>query len=116
MPPGTTTKASEDHEVVQPGEERPVLEGLLDERIDVLLERQVDADAQRPFPHAGARRPLVGRLHQSRPAAGDDVAPHLGKRGGGALDLVVHERSGLGARGAEDGDAVALAARTAGVG
>src|SRR5262245_5975267 len=34
-----------DHEVMQAREERLVLEGLLDERIHLLLERQLDTDA-----------------------------------------------------------------------
>src|SRR6476660_10313549 len=34
-----------DHEVMQAGEKRLVLEGLFDERIYFLLERQLDADA-----------------------------------------------------------------------
>ena len=36
-----------DHEVMQAREERPVLERLLDKRVHVLLERQLDADADR---------------------------------------------------------------------
>ena len=66
-------------EVVQPGEERLVLERLVDERIHVLLERQIDANADgllvaRPGRRAGA---FVGGLHQPGPAAGDDVAAQV---------------------------------------
>jgi len=55
-----------------------VLEGLLDERVHVLLERQVhpDADALHAFTCLGRPRAFVGGLHQTWAAAGDDVAVH----------------------------------------
>ncbi len=59
--------------MMQAREERLVLEGLLDKRVHVLFERQLDADAHRAR-RAGGLRALVGRLHQARAAAGDDVA------------------------------------------
>jgi hypothetical protein len=50
--------------VVQSSEESRVLEGLLDERVHVLLERQVhpDADALHPLACLRGPRPFVGRL------------------------------------------------------
>ena len=54
-----------EHELVQAREERAVLERLRDEGIDVLLEGQLDADADRPRPLGGGRRPL-----RWRPASG----------------------------------------------
>ncbi len=35
----------DEHEVVQPGKERPVLVDLADERVNVLLKRQGNADS-----------------------------------------------------------------------
>ena len=47
MPPGGDDEGIRgEHEVMQPGEERLVLEGLLDERIGLLLEGQLDPDAE----------------------------------------------------------------------
>jgi hypothetical protein len=51
---------------VQAGEERPVLEGLRDERVDVLLEREVDPDAT--MGPSRRWRPLAACINQ--PAAG----------------------------------------------
>jgi hypothetical protein len=83
---------------------------LFHERIDVLLEWKVHANSDRPIAlgSVGRDRSLVGRLHEPWTAAGDDVAVHLGEGCGDALDLVVDERAGLGARRAEDRDAVTL--------
>ena len=74
---GNDVRVGHKHEVVQPGEERRVLEGLLDERVHVLFERQVhpDADALRPLVCLRRPRPFVGGLHQTRAAPGNDVAP-----------------------------------------
>ncbi|MCK7577574.1 MAG: hypothetical protein MZV65_18395 [Chromatiales bacterium] len=57
------------HELVQAGEEGLVLEGLLDERVDLLLERQLDADADALDPLGRARSPA--RLRWP-PASGPD--------------------------------------------
>ena len=79
---------------MQAREERPVFVGGSDKRIHILLERQLHADADRlraPRP----RRAFVGRLHQARAAAGDDVAVQVGERRGCALRLLVAERAGL---------------------
>ena len=64
IPPGHDDEGVRDeHEVVQPGEERAVLEDLADERVDVLLEGQVDPDADgrpvevRPGRHWPPRSP-----------------------------------------------------------
>ncbi len=99
-----------DHEVMKAGEERLVLERLLDKRIHILLERQLDADANRPG-RAGFLRAFVGRLHQAGAAARHDVAAHRGKRRGRALHFVVHVGAGLRAGRTEDRNAVPLAFR-----
>ena len=80
------------HEVVQPGERRSVLKDLADEWVNVLLERQVDPDADgrsvgvRPG-HPG---PLVARLHQPRSAAGHDVAAQARQLRGKVADTRVN--------------------------
>jgi len=45
MPPGTTTKASIQDKVMQAREESLMLEGLFDERINLLLEREIHPNA-----------------------------------------------------------------------
>ena len=66
MPPGDDDKrVGRDHEVLEAGEERFVLERLHDERIHVLLERQLDADADR-------RR---ARRRRSRPSLAACIRP-----------------------------------------
>ena len=64
-----------EHEMMEAREERLVLEGLLDKRVHVLFERQLDTDADRAR-RAGCCRAFVGRLHQPGAAAGHDVAAH----------------------------------------
>ncbi len=100
-----------EHELMQASEERAVLECVRDKGVGVLLEGQVDADADRLRPSSHGGRSFIGRLHQSRSAAGDDVAPHLGQRRGRATGFEIRERSGAGPRRAEDRDAVTIAAR-----
>ena len=62
---GNDVGVGDEHEVVKSSEEGRVLEGLLDERVHVLLERQVhpDADALRPLARLRGPRPFIGRLH-----------------------------------------------------
>src|SRR5205814_3091244 len=84
-------------------------------RIDVLLERQVHTNADGAVTLRGidGSRSLVGRLHQPRSAARDDVAAHLGENRGEALDLIVNVRPRLGPRRAEDRYPIALPLRWA---
>ena len=58
------------HELVQPREKRPVLERLPDERVDLLLEGQVDADADGLAPV-----PRRWRRPRWRPASGPGPPP-----------------------------------------
>ena len=48
---GDNVSIGGEHEVVQPGEEGPMLEGLLDERVHALLERQTNPNSDAPHPH-----------------------------------------------------------------
>src|SRR4051812_11170092 len=94
--------------MMQAREECAVFERRPDERVALLLERQVNADADGLAAVACALRTLVRRLHQPRPAAGDDVTPHLREGPGDPLGLFVGEGSGSRTGRAEDGDAVAF--------
>jgi len=98
---------------MQPGEERRVLEGLLDERVHVLFERQVhpDADALRPLVCLRRPRPFVGGLHQTRAATRNDVAIHSTQRRAHLLDFLVNPVARLGARGSEHRHAIAVVPR-----
>ena len=112
MPPGRDDEGvGGEHELVQPREERAMLERLLDERVDVLLEGQVDADADRLRASRRAGGAFVGGLHQPGAAAGDDVAAHLGERRGHTLGFLVARTSRADPSRAEDGHAIALAPR-----
>src|SRR5262245_29780120 len=99
--------------MMQPREEGFVFEGLFDKGIDLLLERQVHAitDGAITFGSIGGGRPLVGRLHEAWTAAGNDVAAHLGKHGGDALDLVVDVSPRLCSRGAENSHTISISLR-----
>jgi hypothetical protein len=98
-----------EHELVQAGEECPMLEGFGDEGVDVLLEGQVHANADGlPGPDCG--RAFVRRLHQPRPTASDDVTIHLGQRRGHAFGFVIAESARLHACGSENRDAIAISA------
>ena len=70
---------------------------LFDERIGLLLERQMhpDADALRGGLRIAVRRSAVGGLHQPRAAARDDVAAHCAQAGAHLPDLVINPVSGL---------------------
>src|ERR1700754_1606141 len=94
---------------MQAREESAVLERLPDERVDILLEGQVDADAHGMPALARALRPLVRGLHQPRPAARDDFAPQLRECPGDPFGLFISEGSGFGSGRAEDGHAVTFA-------
>ena len=96
--------------MVQPRKEGAVLEGLGDERIHLLLERQldVDADGAAQSRGIGGVRAFVRRLHEAGAAAGEDVAAHAGELRGELLHAFVGGRAGLEARGAEDGHAIVL--------
>src|SRR5262245_61182702 len=99
------------HELMQPREERTVLESVSDEGVDFLLEGKVDADAKRSATPPGARRALVRCLHQPGPTAGDDVAAELGERRCHAPGLLVAERSRLHTRGSEDAHTISFPPR-----
>src|SRR5215469_3687777 len=60
---------------MQSGEKCAVLESFGHERVDLLLEGQIDPDADGTAVAlwVGAVNALVGSLHQTRAAAGDDV-------------------------------------------
>ena len=98
---------------MQPGEERRVLEGLLDERVHVLFERQVhpDADALHSLVCLRRPRPFVGGLHQTRAATRNDVAIHSTQRRAHLLDFLVNPVARLGARGSEHRHAIAVVPR-----
>jgi hypothetical protein len=76
----------DEHEVVQPGEERAVLKHLVDEWDDVLLEQQVAPDADRRSAGVRLGHPgtLVRRPHQ--PGSG---SAHAASRTAPPLDLSV---------------------------
>ena len=99
MPPGTTTKASEAR-TKWCSRVKNVLcsKDLFDERVHVLLERQLYANPDRAVALRGLDRgrPFVGGLHETRAAARDDVTAHLGQSLRHAPDLRVHERPRLG--------------------
>lgn len=96
---------------MQPTEEILVLERLLDEGVYVLFERQFNANADGSIGSRFIGGAFVGGLHESRPAAGDDVAIHFRQCRGHPFDLVINERARLGPRRTEDGDAIAVALR-----
>jgi hypothetical protein len=89
--------------MVQPREKSLVFKRLFHERVDLLLKGQLDtyADGAIAFRGIDGGCSLVGGLHETGAAARDDVATHLGQRGGNALDLFVDKRPRLGSRGAE---------------
>ena len=109
IPPGTTTKASETSTKWCSREKNVrCSKTSLDERVDVLLERQVDPDADGgPVgARAGRAGPLVRGLHQTGPAAGDDVAAEPGQLRGQVADGRVAPVAGVDAGRAEDRHAV----------
>ena len=69
--------------MVQPREEGLVFKRLFDERVDSLLEREIDANADRTVPlrGVGRGRSLVGVLHETGTAARDDRETAPGERG-----------------------------------
>src|SRR4029079_5138202 len=77
-----------EYEVVQPGEEGPVLKDIFNERIRLLLKRQVNPDTNISRP-LGRLRALIGGLHQTGAAASDNVAVHGAKRRTHLLDFLV---------------------------
>ena len=96
MPPGTTTNASDTStEMMQTREERSMRVRFADKSVDLLFERQMNADADAPGLglRASQRRPLVGSLHQAGSAAGHDTAAHQRQFGrkitNGSVDPVV---------------------------
>ncbi len=97
-------------EVMETAEEGAVAEDLVDERIGSLFRRQVDGQPE------GARlgvdlafhRAGVGRFHQPRPSARDDVDAHPGQLEAEHLHFVVDRIAVTDARAAEDRDAVVL--------
>src|SRR5688572_20797357 len=100
----------EPHEMVQPREERPVTEDLVDERIRLLLARQMDGQAERAgtaldltFDGAG-----VGRLHETGAAAGDDVHAHPRQLEAELLHFLVDGIAPPDPRAAENRDAIVL--------
>ena len=92
----------EKDEMVQAREERPVLIRLSHEGVRLLLEIELDPNADRLLASTGRHRALVGRLHQPGSAAGDDLAPHRRQISREELDLLVGEGAGLGPRRSED--------------
>jgi hypothetical protein len=100
---------------MQPREKRLVLEGLLDEGIDILLKRQLHAYADRTIAlgSIGRRCTLVGGLHQTRSAAGDDVAAHFRQGSSESFDLVVGKSPRSSPRRAEDCHPISLVLRRA---
>jgi hypothetical protein len=90
---------------------------LANKRIDFLLEREVYANSDRPIALGRLRRDrsLVGRVHETRTAAGDDVAAHFGESYGDAFDVVVDVPTGRRPCRAEDrwlGNALQRASKT----
>src|SRR5262245_22711758 len=99
--------------MVQPREKGFVLERLFDKRIDFLLERQVHTNTDGAVALRSMNRgsSLIGRLHQARTAAGNDVTAHLSQSSRNPLDLGIDMRPRLGPRRTEDRHPVALALR-----
>src|SRR5687768_6208243 len=96
--------------MVQPRKERAVFEGLGDKRIHLLLERQLDIDADRaaaPF-RIGGVRAFIRCLHETRATAGEDVATHSSELGGELFHTFVSNGAGLEPRRAEDGNTIVL--------
>src|SRR5262249_2955177 len=85
-----------------------VFERLLHERIDILLEGQINTNTHRTVARAGAGGTLVGRLHEARTAACDDITAHLREHGGHAFHFIVSESSWPGPRRAKNGNAVGV--------
>jgi len=68
---------------------------LAHEGVHVLLRLQVDVEPDGALLAAPGRLgPLVGGLHEARPPARHDVAPHPGQGLGQAVGLVVGRRPG----------------------
>ena len=101
-------------EVVQPGEERLVLERLGHERVHVLLERQLDADADRLLSRpvgSASFTPSFAACISPGPPPVTMSQPEPGQFGGGVADGGVHPVARIDAGRAEDGDAVAVPLR-----
>jgi hypothetical protein len=98
---------------MQAGEEGLVLERFRDEGVDILLEGQFDADADRAAGGlgVGAVDAFVGGLHEARAPAAHDVAVEPRELGRDVANGLVDPMRFGNARRAEDGGAIAFAFR-----
>src|SRR5262245_4190722 len=104
-------RVGSEYKVVQARKEGPVFEGQFDKWVGILLERQLDPNAHRIACDPRHFRTLVRCLHQTRAAAGDNIAAHFRKGPCYALCLLVSKRSGFRPRRSEDCDAISLPPR-----
>ena len=87
---------------------------LTNERIDLLLERQLHADA-----HGAVRclldrvRAFIRSLHEARTTAANDVASHFRQFSGQLFHSLISDRAGFEPGRAEDSHAIILASRAA---
>ena len=111
-------RVGRDNEMLQ-AQERAVLEGVLDEGIHVLLERQLHTDADRASFEAGPEGPapsLAACTSPGPPPVTMSQPMAVQRRGRSLLDFFVDGRPGLGAGGPEDGDTVSIPPRRDGGG
>src|ERR1700752_2364241 len=95
---------------MQPSKERAVFVSKLDERIHLLLERKIHADAD-GMCFTREIDALVCSLHQSWTTAGNDVATHFRQRLRDPFRFFISNRSRLRSRGSEYGHAIAIPPR-----
>ena len=99
------------YEMMQASEKSLMFKSLPNERIDLLFERQlhVDTNVLRFVPALGLfPHPRWRALHQASSPASHDVATHSRQHLSHAFNFLIYPMSGLGARRAENRDAVAL--------
>src|SRR5262245_13201109 len=111
--PDTTGRDDEcvrsEYEVMETRKESSVFEREFDEGVHFLLKRQINADADRLTTIAARQLyAFVCRLHQTRPAAGDDIATHFAQRLRDSFRFFVGNRPRLSARSAKNCDAISI--------
>src|SRR4029453_8815868 len=95
---------------MKPREERSVFERELDEGIFLLLEWEIDSNAER-LSLARGLNTCVRCLHEAGTTTGDNVATHLCKRGCSALRFLICDCSRLCSGRAKYGHSIAIAFR-----
>src|SRR4051812_34341916 len=101
--------------MMQPREKCAVLIGKTNEWIELLLERQVNANADGAMQcfWIDRQRAFIRGLHDAGTAAADNVAAHSRQLGRKLLHAIIRARGGLKPRRAEDCDAIILTRRSA---